>query len=117
MSIVALENRADIERRVHRAYYEEDPQIAIWALENLIGFLKTQTELFPDEPSIRREIALDHARLSLLYRGVGREAQAKTAMNQAIREAKEIGYHLDNEAEIKQFLARQEHSYRERSKK
>jgi len=97
--------------------YEEDPKIAIWALENLVGFLKKQVELFPDELSIRREIVLDHARLSLLYGRMGREADAKNAMNEAIREAKEIGYRVDSEEKFKQFLALQEQSYRKRPKK
>ncbi len=117
MRIVSLDNRAELESRVHQAYYDQESGVAIWALENLIGVLRRQAQLFPDEPPIRREIVLDHARLSVLYSRVGREADAHKAMNEAIREAKEVGFQLDSEEELKAFLDRQLQAHRLKSEK
>ena len=47
--ILLLEQRADWERRAFQAYSQENPQVAIWALENLADVLKKHSEMLGND--------------------------------------------------------------------
>jgi hypothetical protein len=58
--------RADWERRAFEAYSEENPQVAIWALENLADILEGYLEVTKrDKDFIREDLVLTYARLAI----------------------------------------------------
>ena len=65
--ILLLEQRADWERRAFQAYSQGNPQVAIWALENLADVLRKNAEMVGnDRELIQRDLVLTYARLAIV---------------------------------------------------
>jgi hypothetical protein len=62
-----LEQRADWERRAFQAYSKENPQVAIWALENLAEVLRKHAEMAGNgREFIQKDLILTYARLAIV---------------------------------------------------
>lgn len=65
--ILLLEQRPDWERRAFQAYSQGNPQVAIWALENLADVLRKHAEMVGnDRELIQRDLVLTYARLAIV---------------------------------------------------
>ena len=65
--ILLLEQRADWAQRAFQAYSQENPQVAIWALENLAAILRKHAEMAGnDRESIQKDLVLTYARLAIV---------------------------------------------------
>lgn len=101
MQLVMLKQRANLEEKAFQAYFNESPQIAIWALENLKDALKEQLKILKvDDQLVQKDLVLTNARLAILYKREGNKNKYEYCISKALElakvaYAKEIGSEND----------------------
>lgn len=94
--LVEIQWRADLAKRVSQAYSEEKPEVAIWALKNLVEVLEERVKLSDEgsviQQSTQRDLVLSHARLAIVFQQIGDTSQFKQNIEKALKFAKESGW-------------------------
>ena len=89
--ILLLEQRADWEQRAFQAYSQENPQVAIWALENLADVLRKHAELVGnDSELIQKDLVLTYARLAIASRSTKDKQKYDQNMSKALSLSKQV---------------------------
>jgi hypothetical protein len=89
--ILLLEQRADWERRAFQAYSQKNPQVAIWALENLADVLRKQVEVAGnDRDFIQKDLVLTYARLAIASRAAKDKQKYDQNISKALSLAKQV---------------------------
>jgi len=85
MMFYVASHSADWARRAYQAYKTEDPDIGIWALENLAEVRRKEAALFASEKDIiLGDLVLIYTRLAVLYRSEGYLQNYKKNISEAL---------------------------------
>ena len=104
--ILLLEQRADWERRAFQAYSQENPQVAIWALENLADVLKKHSEMLGnDKKFVQKDLVLTYTRLAIVSQAAKDNQKYHENISKALALSKQAySGHLQTEEEVLSFV-------------
>ena len=99
---------ADWERRAMQAYTEEKPEVAIWALENLVDLLSKQHQMNADDEKydfLKTDLILAHGRLALTFKATGNTQQYQHNISKSLELAKQIyKQEIQTEKDLLEFI-------------
>ena len=97
--------RADWEHRAFQAYSEENPQVAIWALENLADILEGDLQVTKrDKDLTQKDLVLTYARLAIVFQAAKDTQKYQRNISKALALSKQAYPGLQTEEELLSFV-------------
>ncbi len=99
-----------MQQRTQLAYEGTNIEVGIWALQNLIAVTEEYLAVNQNsDPYLKKDLALAHGRLALLYRKQGDSQEYDAQVTKALAVGKDV-WELDSFAQIEGFIANLEHN-------